>query len=112
MNGPVGTSGMTFSTALFFAALLGIALHILFIYLLRQRCPDEWIRLGSPHPLRPDTIESGWVITKYFLGGRFARVTDKYIVIVGRIIQLYTWLFLIGFALFTVLFFYAVLFDR
>lgn len=100
---------MTFSTGFFLVALIGIVLHILFLYLIRHKCPDEWIRLGSPHPLRPDDVESGWMMTKYFLGGGFARVNDKYVVTLGRLIQLYDWLGLIGVTLFIILFFYSIL---
>jgi hypothetical protein len=108
MTGLGHISGTTFSTGFFLAAVIGIVLHVLFLYVLRRRCPDEWIRLGSPHPLRPDDIESGWMTMKYFLSGGFAAVNDKCVVTLGRIIQFYNWLFLIGFALVTVLFFYAI----
>ena len=103
---------MTFSIGFFLAAVVGIGLHILFLYVVRQKCPEEWVRLGSPHPLRPDDIESGWLMMKYFLGGGFARANNSYVVILGRIIQLYGWLFLASFALFTILFFYAILTVR
>jgi hypothetical protein len=52
------------------------------------------------------------MMTKYFLGGGFARVNDKYVVALGRLIQLYDYLGLIGLTLFIILFFYSILTVR
>ena len=103
---------MTFPIGFFLLALVGAALQILFIHLVRRRCPDEWIRLGSPRPLRPSTMESNWKMMKYFLRGGFAKISDRTVITVGRMVQIYTWLGLIVFALFTILFFYAIVTNQ
>jgi hypothetical protein len=90
------------------SAIVGISLHILFIRRLQQRCPDEWERLGSPNPLLPNNLQTGWRLTKYVLGGAFEHVSHKGVVRLGRILRLFEWvwvcgwLFYIGLVLFVV----------
>lgn len=106
MNG--GTNEMMFSVILGVAVIVGISLQLLFFHRLRHKYPDEWASLGSPHLFRPSDIQSGWVITKYFFTGAFAKLEDKSVRRLGRVVQWYNWFGLVGFVFLTALFFYAI----
>jgi hypothetical protein len=99
---------VSFRIVVALVVIVGISLQLMFFHRLRRRYPNEWVRLGSPSLFRPSNIQSGWQIAKYFWTGEFAKVPDKSIVRLGRVVQLYNWFGLIGFLTLTGLIFYSI----
>ena len=84
-------------TVLTLLSIVGISLHLVFFHRLKRRFADEWSRLGNPNFLWPTDIRSGAVLMRYVLGGRFAHLPDKTLIVVGQLLRVFEIVFIIAF---------------
>src|SRR5438270_2600666 len=77
-----------FPVTLTVLSIVCVLLHLAFFSRLKRRFVEEWNRLGNPNFLWPTDIRSGGVLMRYVLGGRFAHLPDRTLVIIGQLLRI------------------------